>query len=254
MIGLNDPSHETSKEVSCEVMGSFWEHLEALCSTLRACLILVFVGWVICLSFSSDLLPLLYLPLSQFSLAPTLVLLHPLDALTITSQLSFWVSVSVTSPIWGYWLLKFLLPALYPKERIKLRTFLCLSLLNMAISSYVAWGVTLPLANRFLIEWSAKLGMPMWCLSAYMDYALTVLVGHLIAGQICLILLLCVHYAWISPHKLIHARKGVIVAILVISALLTPPDIFTQLMMAIPLYGFYEMAIVYAKWRRRRGE
>lgn len=252
MTLLNDfreTSYEPLSRGSYEVIGSFWQHLEELCSTLRACLILILIGWVICFSFSGELLPLLYLPLSALSEAPSLVLLSPLDALTITSQLSFWVSMSVTSPIWGWWVLKFLLPAFYKEERIKLRVFIGASALMLAISGYLAWGVTLPLFNRFLMGWSTTLGAPLWSLSAYMDYALTLLFGHLIAGQMCLILLLCVHHTWISPQTLCQARKPMIIAILVISALLTPPDIFTQIMLAIPLYGLYEMAIAYAKWR-----
>lgn len=249
MIVPNSITHAALNKVASEKTRSFWDHLEELCQTLRACLMLVVGGWVICFAFSSYLLPLLYLPLSQLAEAPSLVLLSPLDAMTITSQLGFWVSLSVTSPLWGWWLLRFCLPALQQKERARLFPFLGFSLLALIISGYFAWGVTLPLANRFLVLWSLPLGTPMWSLSAYMDYTLMLLFGHMVAGEICLILLFSVHYGWVTPNKLRELRKMMVIAILLISALLTPPDILTQLMMAVPLYGLYEMAILYAQWK-----
>lgn len=232
-----------------EKTGSFWEHLEELRTTLAFSLSVVFVGFLICFSFSTYLLPLLYLPLSQLSNAPELILLGPLDAVTITAQLSFWVSFSLTSPIWGFKILSFLAPALHQEERIKVRPFLLLSLLALTLSGYFAWKVMLPLSNSLLVSFSTPLGVPMWSLSAYMDYTLTLLLGAMVAGELSLMLLLSVHYRWISAAMLCSARRYVIVALLVISALLTPPDIFTQFMMFIPLYGLYELAILYAKRR-----
>lgn len=244
------PSSEGVDEFLDVETKSFWEHLEELCGTLRACLLLIVVGWVVCFAFSERLLPLLYLPLSGLAEAPSLVLLSPLDAMTITAQLSFWVSLSVTSPLWGWWLLRFFLPALHPEERTKWLPFLFLSLLMLAISGYFAWKITLPLANQFLMGWSVPLGTPMWSVSNYLDYSLTLLFGHMIAGELALILAVCVHNRVLLPQQLCKARKGVCVAILIIAALLTPPDIFTQLMMALPLYALYELAILYAKWRQ----
>lgn len=245
------PSEITHAALNKEITEkySFWDHLEELAKTLRACLILIISSWLVCFAFSSYLLPVLYIPLSQFANAPALVLLSPLDAMTTTAQLSFWVSLSVTSPIWGWWLLRFCLPALQQKERTRLFPFLGFSLLTCILSGYFAWAVTLPLANRFLVMWSLPLGTPMWSISAYLDYTLMLLFGHMVAGQICLIVLFAVHYGFVTPKRLRLHRKMVIIAILIISALLTPPDIMTQLMMAGPLYGLYEAAILYAQWK-----
>ncbi len=85
----------------------------------------------------------------------------------------------------------------------------------------------------------------------YLDYTLVLFLGHAIAFEISLLLLFMVHFGVLSLELLISKRRYMIVGAFIVGAVLTPPDVPTQLMLAIPLIGIYEIAIIYGKIRRK---
>src|SRR5204863_41436 len=110
--------------------------------------------------------------------------------------------------------------------------------------------VTLPLANQYLFLFNNSIGQNAWTLIHYVQYVLFLCLGHAIAAELGLLLLTLVHFRFLSPDWLIAKRRYMIVLAFVLGAFLTPPDVLTQLLLALPLIALYEVAIWYAKWRQ----
>jgi sec-independent protein translocase protein TatC len=178
-----------------------------------------------------------------------LLIMGPIEGLVLVLKACFWLSLALTAPIWGWIWLQFILPGLKEQERAMLIPFLLLSLICLGLGIALAYSVTLPIANQYLLLFNSSIGQNAWTLMHYVDYVLLLCLGHAIAAELALLLFILVHFRVLSATWLIAKRRYMIVLAFVLGALLTPPDVLTQLLLAIPLIGLYQVAIYYAKWR-----
>lgn len=191
--------------------------------------------------------------LYEQALTAPLLIMGPIEGLVLVFKVCFWLSLALTSPFWGWTWLQFILPGLRAQEQAILFPFLFCSIGCLGGGVAFAYYVTLPLANQYLTVFNQTIGQNAWTLTYYVDYVLLLCLGHAIAAELGLLLLILVHFRVLSPTWLIQKRRYMIVLAFILGALLTPPDVLTQLMLAVPLVGLYEIAIWYAKWRHRQG-
>lgn len=182
-----------------------------------------------------------------------LILLSPIEGMLQVFKLSFWTSLAVTSPIWILILLNFISPGLRTHEKWILLPFIFCSLIVMFLAILIAQSGTIPIANHYLETFNSSIGQNFWSFTHYVDYVLVVICGHIIAAELCLVLVFGVHFQLITAEWLVSKRRYMIVLAFVLGAALTPPDVITQLMMAIPLVVIYEIAILYGKIRQKKG-
>lgn len=180
-----------------------------------------------------------------------LIFLSPLDGFLSTLKICFWVGLIGTSPLWMYVLFSFIIPGLKKSEMQILIPLLILTGFFMGIGIIFALYVTIPLSNLFFKSFNQEIGLDVWSFTSYIDYSLGIIFGNSLASQGILILLVCIHLGIFNADDLIKKRRYSILAIFIFSALLTPPDIFSQLLLAIPLSILYELGILYAKWREK---
>lgn len=178
-----------------------------------------------------------------------LVILGPLEGILIALKTSLWVGLVATSPFWLFVLLKFITPALYKHERRLIIPFLFISLVFMVIGGLFAFHVTIPFANDYLSSFNGVIGINLWSLEHYLDYTFFLLFANSLAFEFCVIGIFAVHLGLISKETLSSHRRLAIVLAFIIGALLTPPDVFTQFMLAIPLIILYETVILYARFK-----
>jgi sec-independent protein translocase protein TatC len=176
----------------------------------------------------------------------------PLEGMISTFKIAFWAAVSLTSPFWLYLILIFIAPALQKETTRLLFRFWALTTGLFFSGLLFAWSVTLPWANHFLLMFNSEIGENLWGFSLYLDYTLTLLLATGLAFSSMALLLFLVHFGIITQSHLKTKRRHAIVAIFIISAILTPPDVFTQFMLAIPLMGLYEAVVFYAFFCRTR--
>jgi sec-independent protein translocase protein TatC len=181
-----------------------------------------------------------------------LVVLGPLDGMLASLKLSFWIGIVGTSPIWLFFLLEFLAPALKPKEKRLIIPFVIISLIFLSLGFSFAYFLTIPFANHYLQLFNQTIGENLWSLSTYMDYTISLLLANALAFECCVILLFLVHLGVFTARSMRKKRKHAIVLAFILGAVLTPPDIFTQFLLAVPLIGFYELIILYAKLREAK--
>lgn len=225
---------------------SLWAHLDELRSALIKTGISIVITGLLAFLFSDSLFSLLTnaLPPDQ-----PLALFSPQEGLVTLFKLSFWGGLLLAMPYWlGLWI-KFLAPALRGRELTLIPCFLLGSLIF--VGSGIAFGLklTLPAANHYLFSFNQSLGMNLWSVSNYFDYVWLLLLAHAVAFEAGAILLSLVHLGILKWQTLAALRKQAFVGALILGAILTPPDVLTQMAIAVPLYAFFEMAILYGKVR-----
>lgn len=181
-----------------------------------------------------------------------LVMMGPIEGMLITMKVCIWAGVALASPFWTFYLFRFIAPAFGVQDRKILLSFTLLSFVFVIAGLLLAYFVTIPIANEYLYQFNQALGTNLWTLSHYLSYVITLLLANAFAFEMCVCLLCLVHFNLISAKSMAAKRRHMIVAAFIIAAVLTPPDILTQFMLAIPLILLYEIAIIYAKIRLKR--
>jgi sec-independent protein translocase protein TatC len=175
-----------------------------------------------------------------------LIILGPLEGFLVTIKTCFWIGLVGSSPIWLLFITQFIAPALTTKERRLILPFIIVSLFFLTLGFAFAFFITIPLANQYLFSFNNEIGINQWTLSHYVDYTTSLLLANGLAFELCVIFLFLVHLNILTATILINKRRHMIVASFILGALLTPPDILTQFMMAIPLIVLFEIVIAYA--------
>lgn len=229
---------------------SIWEHITELRSVLLKILLFAAFGMLLALCFHTKIFEILAYPYQELSNSKnSLVILTPFEGIATLLNTCFWIGLVGTSPFWLYFIYQFVAPALEVEHRRMVIPFVFLSLLSMVFGFFVAFYLTIPLANRYLMDINSHLGTNFWSLSEYVNYTVLLLFANGLAFELSVILFFLVHYGLISQKSLKRHRKFAIICIFILSAILTPPDVLTQVLLAIPLMIIYEGAILYSRFR-----
>ncbi len=232
-------------------METLSSHIDALRKTVFSCVLILAVGFIIAFSFSDLIVhwmtepvkPLIHQPFALFS---------PAEGFMIALKISLWASLLFTAPLWAIPLSLFFLPALHPHEKKAVIPFILLSLLFLALGIVLAYKVTLPLTNEYFWQFNETLGVNLWGLKAYTDYALMLILSHAIGFEGIAALIILVHTGIIPYEFLASKRRHALVISLILGALLTPPDVLSQLFLAVPLYLGYELTLLYGYFIQRK--
>lgn len=227
---------------------TFWEHVEELRKALLRMMLVVALA-----AFSAFCL---HKPLFRLLLAPLEIehvyLFSPLEGFAAVLKASFWAGLLASSPLWSFFLLRFILPALRGREKRLILPFLGLSVLFIAAGLIFAYMVTLPLVTRFFQNFNQGIGENMWGLGQTLNFALLLVLGHGLVFELYVGLLFLIRFNFLTVDQLRQARRAVIVLLLLLAAILTPPDVLSQLLLAAPMLIFYESAVLYASFRSKR--
>lgn len=183
----------------------------------------------------------------SLAVGPQLVLLGPLEGMLMALKTSFWVGTVGTSPLWLLFLMQFIMPGLRIREKRLAWSFLVTSIVLVSIGCLFAFYITIPIANQYLLTFNQSIGVNLWSLEHYLDYTLFLLLANGIAFELAAIGIFAVRLGFVSAETLVAYRRHAIVSAFILGALLTPPDVLTQLLLAFPLIGLYESLILYAR-------
>lgn len=222
--------------------GSFWEHLEEFRQRLF-CILGVLAGSVIVsFVFSRKLMDLV------LSRGPSeLQTLAPTEAFAAHLNLSLTAGILVSSPVIFYQFWRFVSPGLYRKERkTAVRSAFASVLLFLAGAAF-AWFLMLgPAINVFRsFETGSIIGH--WSLANYIGFLSRFIIIFGVAFQLPVLILILVSLGIVTPEVLAKYRRHIIVGLLIIAAILTPPDPLTQVMLTLPLYILFELSLFAAR-------
>ena len=181
-----------------------------------------------------------------------LAVFGPIEGMLIALKVCFWAGVVLSSPVWLYLILRFIGPALKPHETRLVVPFLSLSACFLALGGLFAYFITIPLANSYLLNFNESLGVNFWSLENYMSYTFFLMLANAFACELGVILFFLVHLGILTAETMVAKRRHMVVLAFILGALLTPPDVLTQVMLAVPLICLYEATLLYAKWMSYR--
>ena len=171
----------------------------------------------------------------------------PMEAFWVQLKLSFVLSLALAYPWNALQLWKFILPALYPKERRALGGWILLSSVLFFCGGAFCVGAILPLLMSFSASFATPALRPLIGLEGFLDLAGWLTLAFALTFQTPIAVYLAVRMGLVSSATLARKRPYVVVAILVAAALLTPPDVVSQLLLAAPTWLLFEAGLLMAR-------
>ena len=152
--------------------------------------------------------------------------------------------------IWQIW--GFIRPALYPRERRSFRILFFVALLLFLAGVAFCYFAIYTLAVDFFLIQGEGLATPMLSIDKYVNFLFGFIVPFGIAFQLPVFLYLTTRMGWTDYRMLASKRKYVLLGIFVIAAILTPPDVVSQVALGLPMYLLYEAGILVARMTKPR--
>lgn len=163
--------------------------------------------------------------------------------MTITLVMAFLISFPFT--IYQIW--AFVKNALKPQEKHFVFIFGPLSLLFFVAGVAFAYGVAIPMSYKFLLGFASPSMMPMITVDNYLGFVGNFVIIFGVTFELPLIIAFFAMIGIATPEFLRQKRRYAVMGILILAAVLTPPDIMSQLLLAVPLLVLYEVGIIFAR-------
>ena len=246
-----------SAEMAPSAVKPFLDHLEDLRWTLVRCALALAAGVLVAFPLSPALFALLRRPLSAVTDQPD-QFLRSLDvggAFSVSMRLAGWGGLLLSSPLLALFIGRFVFPGLFVHEkRVAVRTF-GLAILLFALGVTLCYVYALPAALKMMFNVHAWMGVRAeWTITSYIAFAMPFLIGFGLVFELPVVLLALGRMGFIKAAQLKAMRRHAIVAALVIGMVMTPPDVFSQVLMAAPLIGLYEISIWLVAMAERRAQ
>ena len=162
-------------------------------------------------------------------------------------KLAFFVAVFATMPWLLYQAWAFVAPGLYKREKRLALPLLATSLALFYAGCAFAFFVVLPAVFGFLASVTPAGVAMMTDINAYLDFVLVIFLAFGFCFELPVALVILVLLGWVTPKQLSEWRGYAIVGIFIVAAVITPPDVVSQLLLAIPMCLLYEAGIIAAK-------
>lgn len=228
---------------------SFLPYLIELRSRLLKCLLMVVIIFCLLFPFSQKIYSLLALPLAQqLPNGTRLIAIGVASSFLIPLKLIAIVSLFLTVPFFLYQLWAFISPALYLKERRWLWPLLSASTTLFYLGICFVYFLVFPLLFKFLIHTTPAGVSIMPDISQYLDFVLQMFLAFGVVFEVPLLVVLLITSKMMTVESLRSKRPYVIVGAFVIGMLFTPPDVVSQILLAVPLWLLFEIGLVVAKW------
>ena len=162
-------------------------------------------------------------------------------------KLAFFVAVVVAMPWLLYQAWAFVAPGLYAREKRLAWPLLASALVLFYAGCAFAFFLVLPAVFGFLAQVTPEGVAMMTDINAYLDFVLVIFLAFGLSFELPVALVILVLLGWVTPAQLREWRGYAIVGIFVLAAVVTPPDVVSQLLLAIPMVLLYELGIIAAR-------
>ena len=224
---------------------NFISHLTELRDRVIRSLLVILILFGACFYVAPELMKFLAQPL-QHALPPGshAVFIAGEGAFFTLTKMSLLAAVLLSLPWVRYQAWAFVAPGLYAHERRFVGPLIILSVIFLLVGIGFAYSFVLPVAYKFFFSFAEKTGADvMQDLQRYWDFTLSIFFGFGLAFQVPVVEMLMIKLGMVSVDDLRQARRYVLVGAFIVAAVLTPPDVLSQFMLAIPLMLLYELGI-----------
>ncbi len=244
--------HKTPEEYEAPIT----EHLAELRTRLFRSLVAIAIATVIVFTKVDFFFKIFKEPLNRVFPDLKLVALTPTESFFTAFKIAMLVGFVIASPYVFYQIWKFIEPALYEEEKKLVVPFVSFTTVFFISGALFAYFGVLPLAIKFLLTFGyTQLDVEaMISVSSYISFVVRLILAFGITFELPVILSLLARLGLVTPNALVKFRPYFVVAAFVMAAVLTPPDIVSQVFLAMPLIVFYEISIIMAKILYPRSE
>jgi sec-independent protein translocase protein TatC len=242
---VSDPDKPDEKEDLAE--GTLLSHLVELRSRLlkvSAAVIVMFIGL---LPFSKYIFEVVSAPLVKVLPGEKMIATEVASPLLTPFKLTFFVALFIAMPVVLYQLWAFVAPGLYKKEKSFAFPLLASSILLFYAGISFAYFVVFPLIFGFMTAIAPDGVEVMTDISSYLSFITMIVLAFGLAFEVPIATVLMVWTGLTTPAKLAKARPYVFLMAFVVGMFLTPPDIISQTLLAVPVYLLYELGIIMSR-------
>jgi sec-independent protein translocase protein TatC len=224
------------------------KHLEELRKRLIRIFIVLIIVFGVCYTYSKFFMDFIAAPI--IPLLPeksTLAMLKLTEGFFTELKLSLMAAVFFSMPYILYELWKFVAPGLYAHEKKYVISFVIISSVLFFSGAAFAYYLVFPFGFKFFLNYAQGEVIASLSLQWYLSFVTRLILGFGIVFELPVFTLFLAKMGIVTADMMKKYRKYAIVGIFMMAAIFTPPDVFTQTMMAIPLIILYEISIYVAK-------
>ncbi len=224
------------------------EHLTELRDRLIRCFIAVFVGFVIAYIFKERLFAILTRPLIRvMQEGETLIFTGIPEAFFTYLKVSLLAGLLLAAPVIIYQFWMFVAPGLYKKERRMMIPIVFVSAFFFIGGALFGYFIVFPFGFKFLLSFATENIQALPSMREYLSFSSKLLLAFGVAFELPIVITFLARLGLVSVPFLKKHRKYALLIFFAGSALLTPPDVVTQIMLSLPLMVLYEISIIGAR-------
>jgi len=222
-------------------------HLGEFRKRLVASAIAVGIGFAVCYAFSEELFEILAQPLkSNLAEGERLVFTNLPDMFFVYLKTAFVAGLLLSSPFIFYQIWMFIAPGLYRREKTLVLPFIFFSTLLFVGGGLFGYFVVFPFGFKFFLSFENEFLQALPSVKQYFSFSIKLLLAFGLVFELPVVLFFLARIGAVTPASLRKKRKYAILMCFIVGAIITPPDVITQFMMAVPLIVLYEVGIIAA--------
>ena len=232
---------------------SVMAHLTALRKIIVFCAAAIAVAFFLIFYFAIDyLMTLILQPITARGIEVIYTAMS--EALMTKMKVALIAAIVGTSPLifWQIW--AFIKPALYPNEKRTVQVLFFVTVLLFLVGVVFCYGAVYMLAVDFFLVSGENLAVPMLSIDKYVSFLFGFVVPFGLAFELPVALYVTTRMGLTNYQMLASKRKYVILAVAVIAAILTPPDVVSQVMLGIPILLLFEVALLICRFVKPKGQ
>jgi sec-independent protein translocase protein TatC len=227
---------------------SFLQHLVELRSRLLKACLAVFVVLIALLPFSRYLYETLASPMmAQMPEGSSMIAIDVASPFLTPFKLTLLLSIMISIPVVLYQLWAFVAPALFKHEKKLARPLLLSSVFLFYAGCAFAYFVVFPLVFGFLTRVAPEGVAVMTDISKYLDFVMTLFLAFGITFEVPIATIILVATGITTPDKLAGWRPYIVVGAFALGMILTPPDVISQTLLALPMWLLFELGIIFSR-------
>jgi len=250
MTQNNSNSDSSSSEPNEGLQESFLSHLFELRDRVIKAGLAIIIVFVSLVYWAPDIFHLFAQPLLQaLPAGGKMIVTDVTGSFFVPMKVTMLVAFIIALPVVMYQLWAFIAPGLYIHERKLILPLVVSSYSLFIIGMAFAYFLVFPTVFKFMASYNAPLGAEMSTdIDNYLSFAMTTFLAFGITFEVPVVVVVLVRMGMVPLAKLKEIRPYVIVGAFVISAIVTPPDVLSQLLLAVPMTLLYELGLLVARF------
>jgi sec-independent protein translocase protein TatC len=242
---VSDDANKPDEEDLAE--GTLLSHLIELRTRLLRIAFSVLIVFLILLPWADDIFAMVSEPLREVLPGGQMIATQVASPLLTPFKLAFFTALFIAMPIVLYQIWAFVAPGLYRKEKRFAMPLLASSIVLFYLGIAFAYFVVFPLMFGFFTSIAPEGVEVQTDISQFLDFITTIFFAFGLAFEVPIATVLVVWTGLTTPKKLGSARPYVFLGAFVLGMFLTPPDMISQTLLAVPVYLLYELGIIMSK-------